>query len=176
MDQCTARLSENAPDVATPTAFSLHTKARVTRDNLENAWPSALTVDTMRNSSSSACMSVLPASNTARVHNRLIGNMKDWKEYYKKKYGIRVKVKRSLSLTWGPEEISFFILRAAKESERLCRSCPTGLAAAACYVAVVLTGKNIPLKKISRAAHVNEETIRNRSNDLLSNLLITIAL
>ena len=65
--------------------------------------------------------------------------MEDWEESCMQKYGIRVKVKRSLRLILGPEEVSYLILKAAKESEQTSRSCPTGLAAAACYIAAVLS-------------------------------------
>jgi len=99
--------------------------------------------------------------------------MEEWEESLMEKYGIRVKVNPNLSLTWGPEEVSYLIMRAAKAT---ISPCPMGLAAAACCIAAVLTSNKIPLRKISRITHVEEETIRNRSNDLLSNLLITIAL
>lgn len=89
------------------------------------------------------------------------------------KYGIRVKVNPKLGVTWGPEEVSYLILRAAKST---ISPYPTGLAAAACYIAAVLTSNKMPLRKIARISHVKEETTRNRSNDLLSNLLITITL
>jgi transcription initiation factor TFIIB len=85
-------------------------------------------------------------------------------------------VKKTLHITWGPELVSWLILRTAQELEVVHRKGPTGIASAACYIASVLAGEKVPLEKIAELAGVPEETVRNRCDDLVNHLLFIITL
>ncbi|HJN62457.1 MAG TPA: TFIIB-type zinc ribbon-containing protein [Candidatus Parcubacteria bacterium] len=62
------------------------------------------------------------------------------------------------------------ILKKAVEERISAGKYPTGLAAAALYLACVLTGESVTQKEIAEAAGVTEVTVRNRYKDLRKNL------
>jgi len=53
---------------------------------------------------------------------------------------------------------------------------PTGIAAAATYIASVLAGERRTQREIAEVANVTEVTIRNRYKELLDKLEITVTL
>ena len=67
-------------------------------------------------------------------------------------------------------------LAAAKELKLTSGRGPTGIAAAASYVASVLTGERKTQREIAEIAQVTEVTIRNRYKELVERLMFQISI
>lgn len=84
------------------------------------------------------------------------------------------KFSNQLTMQGKVEEIAFKILAAAKELKLTSGRGPTGIAAAASYVASVLTGERKTQREIAEIAQVTEVTIRNRYKELVERLMFQI--
>ncbi len=74
------------------------------------------------------------------------------------------------------EAIAIKILQLAKDLKLTSGRGPTGIAAAATYIAAVLTNERKTQRDIAEVANVTEVTIRNRYKELLDRLLIDVEL
>jgi transcription initiation factor TFIIB len=81
-----------------------------------------------------------------------------------------------LAMQGKTEEIAHKILATAKELRLTSGRGPTGIAAAASYIASVLTGERRTQREIAEIAQVTEVTIRNRYKELVERLLFVITL
>ncbi|MEJ5327802.1 MAG: transcription initiation factor IIB [Candidatus Bathyarchaeia archaeon] len=86
------------------------------------------------------------------------------------------KFSNQLTMQGKVEEIAHKILSAAKELKLTSGRGPTGIAAAASYVASVLTGERKTQREIAEIAQVTEVTIRNRYKELVEKLLFQISI
>ena len=86
------------------------------------------------------------------------------------------KFSNQLTMQGKVEEIAHKILTAAKELKLTSGRGPTGIAAAASYVASVLTGERKTQREIAEIAQVTEVTIRNRYKELVERLLFQISI
>jgi transcription initiation factor TFIIB len=73
------------------------------------------------------------------------------------------------------EEISHKILTAAKDSKLTAGRSPTGIAAAASYIALVLINEHKTQKEIADIAQTTEITLRNRYKELVDRLMFEIS-
>jgi transcription initiation factor TFIIB len=81
-----------------------------------------------------------------------------------------------LVISGRAEAIAIRILETAKKMKLTSGRGPTGIAAAATYVATVLTNERKTQREIAEIANVTEVTIRNRYKELLERLLIEVPL
>jgi len=81
-----------------------------------------------------------------------------------------------LTMQGNVEEIAHKILFAATELKLTSGRGPTGIAAAASYIASVLTGERKTQREIAEIAQVTEVTIRNRYKELVERLQFIICL
>lgn len=86
------------------------------------------------------------------------------------------KFSNQLTMQGKVEEIAHKILTTAKDLKLTSGRGPTGIAAAASYIASVLTGERKTQREIAEIAQVTEVTIRNRYKELVERLLFVIAL
>ena len=86
------------------------------------------------------------------------------------------KFSNQLTMQGKVEEIAHKILAAAKELKLTSGRGPTGIAAAASYIASVLTGERKTQREIAEIAQVTEVTIRNRYKELVERLLFQMCL
>ena len=86
------------------------------------------------------------------------------------------KFSNQLTMQGKVEEIAHKILASAKELKLTSGRGPTGIAAAASYVASVLTGERKTQREIAEIAQVTEVTIRNRYKELVERLLFQISI
>jgi len=86
------------------------------------------------------------------------------------------KFSNQLTMQGKTEEIAYKILAAAKELKLTSGRGPTGMAAAACYIASGLTGERRTQREVAEIAQVTEVTIRNRYKELVGRLMFQIAL
>jgi transcription initiation factor TFIIB len=86
------------------------------------------------------------------------------------------KFSNQLTMQGKVEEIAHKILAAAKELKLTSGRGPTGIAAAASYIASVLTGERKTQREIAEIAQVTEVTIRNRYKELVERLTFQITL
>ena len=86
------------------------------------------------------------------------------------------KFSNQLTMQGKVEEIAHKILAAAKALKLTSGRGPTGIAAAASYIASVLTGERKTQREIAEIAQVTEVTIRNRYKELVERLLFVIYL
>ena len=86
------------------------------------------------------------------------------------------KFSNQLTMQGKVEEIAYKILAAAKELKLTSGRGPTGIAAAASYIASVLTGERKTQREIAEIAQVTEVTIRNRYKELVDRLMFQTAL
>jgi len=86
------------------------------------------------------------------------------------------KFSNQLTMQGKVEEIAHKILAAAKELKLTSGRGPTGIAAAASYIASVLTGERKTQREIAEIAQVTEVTIRNRYKELVERLQFIIFL
>lgn len=86
------------------------------------------------------------------------------------------KFSNQLTMQGKVEEIAHKILAAAKELKLTSGRGPTGIAAAASYIASVLTGERKTQREIAEIAQVTEVTIRNRYKELVERLMFQITL
>lgn len=91
-----------------------------------------------------------------------------------KKYAARFSNK--LVVSGKAEATAIKILQLAKNSKLTSGRGPTGIAAAATYIAAVLTNERKTQREIAEVANVTEVTIRNRYKELLEKLLIEVKL
>ena len=81
-----------------------------------------------------------------------------------------------LMISGKAEAIAIKILEIAKQMKLTSGRGPTGIAAAATYIATVLTNERKTQREIAEIANVTEVTIRNRYKELLERLLIEVEL
>ncbi|MFH8132061.1 MAG: TFIIB-type zinc ribbon-containing protein [Candidatus Aenigmatarchaeota archaeon] len=74
------------------------------------------------------------------------------------------------------EDVAYKILLAAKQARLTLGKAPTGLAAAAAYIASVLTGERITQKDLAEKMRCTEVTIRNRYKELVERLMFIVEL
>lgn len=86
------------------------------------------------------------------------------------------KFSNQLTMQGKVEEIAHKILTTAKDLKLTSGRGPTGIAAAASYIASVLTGERKTQREIAEIAQVTEVTIRNRYKELVERMLFIIAL
>ena len=86
------------------------------------------------------------------------------------------KFSNQLTLQGTAEEIAHSILVTAKELKLTSGRGPAGIAAAASYIASVLTGERKTQREIAEIAHVTEVTIRNRYKELVERLQFIVYL
>ena len=86
------------------------------------------------------------------------------------------KFSNQLTMQGKVEEIAHKILASAKDLKLTSGRGPTGIAAAASYVASVLTGERKTQREIAEIAQVTEVTIRNRYKELVERMMFQISL
>lgn len=86
------------------------------------------------------------------------------------------KFSSQLTMQGKVEEIAHKILAAARELKLTSGRGPTGIAAAASYIASVLTGERKTQREIAEIAQVTEVTIRNRYKELVERLMFILSL
>jgi len=86
------------------------------------------------------------------------------------------KFSNQLTMQGKVEEITHKILAAAKEINLTSGRGPSGIAAAASYIASVLTGERKTQREIAQIAQVTEVTIRNRYKELMKRLYFQISI
>jgi transcription initiation factor TFIIB len=86
------------------------------------------------------------------------------------------KFSNQLTMQGKVEEIAHKILITAKKARLTSGRGPTGIAAAASYIASVLTGERKTQREIAEIAQVTEVTIRNRYKELVEKLSFEISL
>lgn len=86
------------------------------------------------------------------------------------------KFSNQLTMQGKVEEIAHKILTSAKELKLTSGRGPTGIAAAASYIASVLTGERKTQREIAEIAQVTEVTIRNRYKELVERLMFQLSL
>jgi len=86
------------------------------------------------------------------------------------------KLSNRLTMEGKAEEIAHKIISMARKLKLPSGRGPTGIAAAASYIASVLTGERRTQREIAEIAQVTEVTIRNRYKELIEKLLFEIAL
>jgi len=86
------------------------------------------------------------------------------------------KFSNQLTMQGKVEDIAHKILTTAKELKLTSGRGPTGIAAAASYIASVLTGERKTQREIAEIAQVTEVTIRNRYKELVERLMFVITL
>jgi transcription initiation factor TFIIB len=86
------------------------------------------------------------------------------------------KFSNQLTMQGKVEEIAHKILASAKELKLTSGRGPTGIAAAASYIASVLTGERKTQREIAEIAQVTEVTIRNRYKELVDRLMFQMSI
>jgi transcription initiation factor TFIIB len=86
------------------------------------------------------------------------------------------KFSNQLTMQGKVEEIAHKILATAKDLKLTSGRGPTGIAAAASYIASVLTGERKTQREIAEIAQVTEVTIRNRYKELVERLMFQMSL
>ena len=86
------------------------------------------------------------------------------------------KFSNQLTMQGKVEEIASKILKVASDLKLTSGRGPTGIAAAASYIASLLTGERKTQREIAEIAQVTEVTIRNRYKELVEQLLFVMVL
>ena len=86
------------------------------------------------------------------------------------------KFSSQLTMQGKVEEIAQKILITARDLKLTSGRGPTGIAAAASYIASVLTGERKTQREIAEIAQVTEVTIRNRYKELVERLMFEVTL
>ncbi len=86
------------------------------------------------------------------------------------------KFSNQLTMAGKVEEIAHKILANARELKLTSGRGPTGIAAAASYIASVLTGERKTQREIAEIAQVTEVTIRNRYKELVDRLMFEVTI
>ena len=86
------------------------------------------------------------------------------------------KFSSQLTMMGKVEEIAQKILLTARDLKLTSGRGPTGIAAAASYIASVLTGERKTQREIAEIAQVTEVTIRNRYKELVERLMFEVTL
>ena len=81
-----------------------------------------------------------------------------------------------LSLSGNAESLAIKIIKIASELKLTSGRGPAGVAAAATYIASLLTDERRTQGEIAKGAHVTEVTIRNRYKELIQKLYIKVKL
>src|SRR3989442_12165290 len=79
-----------------------------------------------------------------------------------------------LAISGKAETIAIRILEIARQMKLTSGRGPAGIAAAATYIATVLTNERKTQREIAEIANVEEGTIRNRDKELLEELVIEV--
>jgi transcription initiation factor TFIIB len=86
------------------------------------------------------------------------------------------KFSNQLTMQGKVEEIAHKILNSARDLKLTSGRGPTGIAAAASYIASVLTGERKTQREIAEIAQVTEVTIRNRYKELVECLMFEVTI
>lgn len=86
------------------------------------------------------------------------------------------KLSNQLTMQGMTEEIAHKVLSTAKELRLTSGRAPKGMAAAASYIASVLTGEKKTQRELAEIAQVTEVTIRNRYKELVARLMFVVTL
>ena len=86
-----------------------------------------------------------------------------------KKYGNRIS--NQLSLSGKTEGLVYKILEEASRTRLTAGRNPVGVVASAAYLASVITGERRTQREIAKKTGITEVTIRNRSKELVENLM-----
>jgi len=86
------------------------------------------------------------------------------------------KFSNQLTMQGKVEEITHKILATAKEMRLTAGRGPSGIAAAASYIASVLTGERKTQREIAQIAQVTEVTIRNRYKELVERMYFQMSI
>lgn len=86
------------------------------------------------------------------------------------------KLLTQLSMRRKTKEITNKILRVADELKLSSGRNPVGMAAAAIYIASLLTGERKTQREIAEVARITEATIRNRSKELAKHVFFAVCL
>lgn len=86
------------------------------------------------------------------------------------------KFSNQLTMQGKVEEIAHKILKSARDLKLTSGRGPTGIAAAASYIASVLTGERKTQREIAEIAQVTEVTIRNRYKELVERLMFEVTI
>jgi len=87
-----------------------------------------------------------------------------------------IKVSNKATIQKKVEETAHKILTAAKDNKLTAGRSPTGIAAAASYIALVLINEHKTQKEIANIAQITEITIKNRYKELTNRLMFEISL
>ncbi|MEM2897023.1 MAG: transcription initiation factor IIB [Candidatus Bathyarchaeia archaeon] len=91
-------------------------------------------------------------------------------------HNYAARFSNKLTISGKSEAIAIKILEVAKKIKLTSGRGPTGIAAAATYVATVLMNEKRTQREIAEIANVTEVTIRNRYKELLERLFIEVPL
>jgi transcription initiation factor TFIIB len=80
------------------------------------------------------------------------------------------KIASKVGLDQNMQNLAVDLLRKAKQRKAIVGKGPLGLAAAALYIATVMTGEKVTQRVLARAANVTEVTVRNRYKGLSESL------
>ncbi|MEM5882962.1 MAG: TFIIB-type zinc ribbon-containing protein [Candidatus Aenigmatarchaeota archaeon] len=86
------------------------------------------------------------------------------------------KLMNELNRSGKTEEVTYKILSAAQQARLTLGKAPTSLAAAATYIASLLTGERITQKDLAEKMKCTEVTIRNRYKELVERLMFIVEL
>jgi transcription initiation factor TFIIB len=86
------------------------------------------------------------------------------------------KFSNQLTMQGKVEEIAHKILATAKEMKLTDGKSPSGIAAAASYIASILTGERKTQREIAQIAQVTEVTIRNRYKELVERMYFQMSI
>jgi transcription initiation factor TFIIB len=80
------------------------------------------------------------------------------------------KIASKSRLDQKTQNLAIELLQQAKQINGLVGKGPTGIAAAALYIASIMNGKTITQRELAKAADVTEVTVRNRYKGLDTSL------
>ena len=76
------------------------------------------------------------------------------------------KIASQVGLTQKTQNTAFKLLEGAKEKKGIVGKGPTGMAAAALYIAAIINDQSLTQRELAKAADVTEVTVRNRYKEL----------
>jgi transcription initiation factor TFIIB len=76
------------------------------------------------------------------------------------------KIASQVGLTQKTQNTAFKLLKGAKEKKGIVGKGPTGMAAAALYIAAIINEQSLTQRELAKAADVTEVTVRNRYKEL----------
>jgi len=122
-----------------------------------------------------ASASAVSKADIIRSYSFLVKQM-DFNKSSSKPSDYLLRFSKKLMAQGRFEEVAKKILRVAEELETFSRKEPRGLATAACYMALILTGERITQREVAEIAEVTDVTVRNRCNEFMINLLFIVSL